>query len=132
MNRKAKYSFSQQRWDQWEGMVKRLVDNKIRVLAYTLPVHPATGNRKVKDKNGTTEEGYMDQVRRMKEMEQKYPGYFFFYDYNNGGNNGLSDEDFVNVDHCNYTGAVKCTTAVNQYLQEIIRKHNIPTRKVTP
>lgn len=113
--RGGNYKFSPERWAQWEGIVKTLADRKIRVLAYTTPIHPATAKLAVKDKNGTTEEGYKDQVVRMKELEAKYKGFFFFYDYNNGGDNGLTDEDFGNMDHCHLSGAVKCTKAVEAF-----------------
>jgi len=128
--KKPRYTFSEERWAQWERIVKMITDRKIRVLAYTIPIHPAIAGMPATDKNGTSVEGYKDQVKRMKELEEKYKGYFFFYDYNNMGNNGMKDEDFGNMDHCHFSGSVKCTTAVWAYIQEIVKKSNITTRPV--
>jgi hypothetical protein len=105
-----------------EAIARTLADRKVKLLVVTQPVHPETGNQKVKDKSGVDEEGYKDQVARMKGMEKKYPGYFFFYDFNNVGNSGLADEDFGNIDHPTATGAQKATRAVEAYRLKLVEE----------
>jgi hypothetical protein len=114
MGQKPNYTFNQQRWDAWEGIVKTLSERKIKVLAYTLPIHGATADRDVKDKNGTTKAGYDDQMARLKALEAKYPG-FHFFDFNRGGAHGMPDSAFANIDHCSTEGATTCTQAVEAF-----------------
>jgi hypothetical protein len=113
------YKFSSDRWDLLESMAKALAGRKVKLLVVTQPIHPATGDQNIKDKSGVDAAGYTDQVARLKAMEKKYPGLFFCYDFNNGGNNGLVDEDFGNIDHPTQTGAFKATKAIEAYRLKI-------------
>ena len=124
----GRYTFVPERWAMWEAMVKSLVERKIRVLAYTQPVHPSTATAVVKDKSGTDEAGYLDQVRRMGELEKRHAGYFFFYDLNNMGDNGLETGDFVNIDHPSRRGARKVIQRVEAWRLRLIREHNLRPR----
>lgn len=120
--------FSQERWAQWDGIVKVLTDRKIRVLAYIIPFNGRDPNKL--DKLGTNAECYDYEVKSMKALEEKYKGMFFFYDFNNKGDNCLEPADNP-LDHPAATGAVKVSTEVNAFLQDVMRKNNIPTRTLT-
>ena len=103
------YRFAPDQWEHLEAIARALAARKVRLLAFTTPVHPETARQQVKDKSGVAAKDYQDQVARLKAMEARYPGNFFFYDVNNMGDNGLDDRDFGNIDHCTDTGAEKTT-----------------------
>ena len=113
------YRFDPANWALLESIARTLAQRKVKLLVVMEAVHPETAHLKVKDKSGVDEAGYKDQVARLKAMENKYPGLFFCYDFNNGGDNGLADEDFGNIDHPTQTGAVKITRAIEAYRLKI-------------
>lgn len=114
----SKNAFDQRRWDAWEGIIKTLSERKIKILAYTLPVHGATADKNIKDKAGTTKAVYDDQVQRLTALHSKYPG-FHFLDFNKGGAHGMTDSAFANIDHCSTEGATVCTKAVEEFRLQI-------------
>lgn len=116
------YRFVPERWALFESIVKMLADRKVRLLAFTTPVHPETANQPVKDKTGVDAPGYQAQVVKMKELEKQYPEYFFFYDLNNMGNNGLEDSDFGNIDHVSGPGAQKVSERVEKFRLDIVKR----------
>ena len=113
------YKFLPERWEIFESIVKALADRDVRLLAYTTPVHPETANQPVKDKSGVDAPGYQDQVRRMHELEKKFPKHLFFYDFNKMGDNGLDDRDFGNIDHVTSTGAQKTSEKVEAFRKAV-------------
>ena len=109
------YKLLPQRWAIFESIVETVAKRKAKLLAFSMPNHPETAKHPVKDKMGTDEAAYRDQVRRMRELEKKYPRSFFFYDINNMGDNGLADADFVNIDHLSGSGALKVARRVEAF-----------------
>jgi hypothetical protein len=128
--RKSNPQYSAERNAQWERIVKVLMDRKIRVLVYTLPVNASFANSNKKDKNGTTAETYGDEQYLMKKLEEKYKGFFFFFDINNGGNNGLTEQETGKPDHNSVNGAIKVTAMANQFIREAMKKYNFSSRPV--
>jgi hypothetical protein len=128
--RKANPQYSAERNAQWERIVKILMDRKIRVLVYTLPVNASFATSNKKDKNGTTVETYGDEQYVMRQLEEKYKGYFFFFDINNGGNSGLTAKETGTPDHNSIDGAIKVTAMANQFIREAMKKFNFTTRPV--
>jgi hypothetical protein len=118
----GQYKFVPERWKVFEEIVEILSEQEIKLLVYTTPIHPETANQKVKDKMGTDAAGYQDQVRRMGELQKKYPKTLFFYDLNNMGDNGLEDKDFENIDHVSASGAEKVSRRVEAFRRKVEAK----------
>jgi hypothetical protein len=117
--KKGYYAFAKDRWELLEQMADALAAREVKFLVATQPYHPETGKQDIKDKSGVAAKDYQGQVDRMRELEKKHPNRFFFYDFNNFGNNGLEDNDFGDFEHPSGAGATKFSTAVERYRQEV-------------
>jgi hypothetical protein len=120
--KKGYYAFAEDRWELFRQMVRTLVDRKAKVLVVTQAFHPETAKHDVKDKSGVCTKDYRAQVRRMRALEREHKGGFFFYDYNNMGDNGLTDNDYGDFEHPSGAGATKITRALEQFRRKAERR----------
>jgi hypothetical protein len=119
---KGVYRFSQERWELFRSMLRILTDRKVKVLAFIGPYHPETTKVDVKDKDGVTAPDYQEQIEKMRALERKHDGLFFFYDLNKMGHHGLlAPEDFGDMDHPNGAGATKLSNHLEQYRLKLLK-----------
>jgi len=120
--RRGRYEFDNKRLRIFESMIKVLAKRKVKLLAFTPPIHPVSAGQPCTDDDGTTREAYDELVAKMKGFEKKYPN-FHFADVNNKGRHKLAGTDFDDFDHLNDQGAKKLTLMLNNIMKTIDSTH---------
>ena len=115
---KERWEISDKRWNRLVAMITALNERGVRVLLYLPPFHPIMRDQPVVDDDGTTQKGYRELVKRLKQLETQLP-HFVFVDLMQGGNHHFSAEMFKDLDHMNALGARKLT----QQLEEIRQRY---------
>ncbi len=116
--RRGRYEFDQKRLRLFEHMVAVLAKRKVKLLAFTPPIHPVSAGQPCTDDDGTTREAYDELVAKMRALEKKYPN-FHFVDINNKGEHRFAGTDFDDFDHLNDQGAKKLTLLLNDIIKSI-------------
>jgi hypothetical protein len=105
---KEKWRLSEKKMDKLEWIIKSLEEQNVRMLLYLSPIHPIIRELSAVDDDGTSKKGYRELVRRLNELERKYPN-LVFVDLLREGNHGFAPELFGDLDHLNEQGAEKLT-----------------------
>jgi len=114
--RKGRYRLDMKRLEVFESLIQLLARQKIRMLAFTPPIHPLCIGQPCTDDDGTTRQGYDEFVKKMKVLDKKYPN-FHFIDVDNKGEHKFEHNDFNNFDHLNKKGAKKLTLMLNDFIK---------------
>jgi len=123
--RRGRYEFDRKRLRLFEHMVGVLAGRKVKLLAFTPPIHPVSAGQPCTDDDGTTREAYDELVAKMRALEKKYPN-FYFVDINNKGEHQFAGTDFDDFDHLNDQGAKKLTLM----LDKLMKKFDSDSRRV--
>ncbi len=115
---KERWEISEKRWKRLVEMITALNERGVHVLLYLPPFHPIMRDQPVVDDDGTTQKGYRELAKRLKQLETQFPR-FVFVDLMQGGKHDFSAEMFKDLDHLNALGAKKLT----QRLEEIRQRH---------
>ena len=111
-----KWGISEKRWSRLRAMIIALNERDVKMLLYLSPLHPIMRDQPVVDDDGTTQKGYRELVRRLKQLEAEYPN-FVFVDFLQGRNHDFLPEMFKDLDHLNALGATKLTQALEEVRQ---------------
>ena len=126
----GRYRFDAKRLEVFESLIQLLARRKVRMLAFTPPMHPISAGLPCTDDDGTPREAYDKLVAKMKALDKKHPN-FYFIDVNNKGEHNLEHKDFNNFDHLNKKGAKKLTLMLNDFIRVVDseRKKNIEKKQ---
>jgi uncharacterized membrane protein YkoI len=123
---RGRYIFDLKRLAMLESTIKTLAKHKVKLLAFSPPIHPISIGMPCTDDDGTNREAYDEFVAQMNALDKKYPN-FYFLDVNNKGEHGLEHECFYDLDHLNIRGAKKLSLRLNDFMKAVDskRKKNI-------
>jgi len=126
----GRYRFDAKRLEVFESLLQLLARRKVRMLAFTPPMHPISAGLPCTDDDGTPREAYDKLVAKMNALDKKHPN-FYFIDINNKGEHNLEHKDFNNFDHLNTRGAKKLTLMLNDFMKAVDsdRKKNIEKKQ---
>ncbi len=102
------WEISEKRWNRLKAMITSLKERDIQVLLYLSPFHPIMRGEAVVDDDGTTQKGYRELVKELRNLEKRFPN-LVFVDFIKGGNHDFTSEMFKDLDHLNAHGATKLT-----------------------
>ncbi len=114
----GRFIFDLKRLEMLESAIKTLAEHKVKLLAFSPPIHPISIGMPCTDDDGTNREGYDEFVAQMNALDQKYPN-FYFLDVNNKGEHGLDHECFYDLDHLNIRGAKKLSLRLNAFMKSV-------------
>ena len=103
-------------------MIDALNERDVKVMLYLSPLHPIMRDQSVVDDDGTTQEGYLELVDQLKQLEAQFPN-FVFVDLLQGGNHDFLPEMFKDLDHLNALGATKLTQKLEEVRQRYDGRH---------
>ncbi|TFG50696.1 MAG: hypothetical protein E4H40_00770 [Candidatus Brocadiia bacterium] len=115
---RGRYRFNENRYKTLETMIQVLAKHNVNMLGFTPPIHPITKGQPCTDDDGTTREGYDLFVEKMKNLDHKYPN-FYFVDIDNKGDHRFKYDEFNTFDHLNTKGAKKLTLMLNDLVKTI-------------
>ena len=116
---RQRWEISEKRWNRLTSMIDALNERGVKMLLYLSPLHPIMRDQSVVDDDGTTQEGYLELVDQLKQLEAQFPN-FVFVDLLQGGNHDFLPEMFKDLDHLNALGATKLT----QKLEEVRQRYD--------
>jgi hypothetical protein len=114
--RRGRYEFDAKRVNAFESMIGVLEKRKVKLLAFTPPIHPVSAGQPCADDDGTTREAYDELVAKMRAFERKYSN-FYFVDVNNKGGHKIAGTDFDDMDHLNNHGSKTLTLILNDLIK---------------
>lgn len=117
------WEISDKRWNRLKDMIDSLKERDAQMLLYLSPFHPIMRGESVVDDDGTTQEGYRELVKRLKQLEKQFPN-FVFLDLMLGGDHDFSAEMFKDLDHLNAKGATKLTQELEKVRQRSPKKRH--------
>jgi hypothetical protein len=125
---RGRYIFDLKRLEMLESTIKTLAEHKVKLLAFSPPIHPISIGMPCTDDDGTNREAYDEFVANMNALDKKYPN-FYFFDVNNKGEHGLEHECFYDLDHLNIRGAKKLSLMLNDFMKAVDSGKKISVQK---